>query len=74
MAQIDAIRSAGPLHRPDMHRESHRVALAERNDFGTRLHPGPLFGEHEFTAGEITAGLRQQDRDLQRKYMLAVRS
>jgi len=36
------------------------------------LHAWPLLGQHEFTAGEIPFRLRQQNRQLQRKDMLAV--
>ena len=70
--QINAIESARPLHRPDMHSKSHRIALRQRNHFGPRLHARPLFGQHEFTAAEIAARLRQQDRDLQREYVFAI--
>ena len=72
VAQVDAIKSAGALHRPVMHRKHHRVALTQRHHLGTRLHARPLLGQHELAAGEIAARLRQQDRDLQRKHMLAV--
>src|SRR3954451_4603731 len=55
--EINAIVSACPLDRPEMHSESHRVALGERHYFGPRLHAGALLGQHEFTSGEIAAGL-----------------
>ncbi len=72
MAQIDAISPPRSLHRPLAHRKDHAVTLAERRDLGARLHARPLLGQHEFAAGEILARLGEQDRDLQRKEMLAV--
>src|SRR6266436_3513908 len=72
MAQINAIESARPLHRPVMHGKGHRIALSQRHYFGPRLHSRALLGEHEFAAGEITARFRQQDRDLQREHVFAI--
>ena len=72
MAQINAIEPARPLHRAVMHSKCHRVALPERHHFRPRLHPRPLFGEHEFAAGEIATGFREQYRDLQREHVLAI--
>src|SRR5438876_10623301 len=54
------------------HREHHRIALAELHDLGARLHARALLAQHEFAAGEIAPGLREQDRQLQWKHMLAV--
>ena len=72
MTQINPIRSACPLHGPVMHSKGDRVALPERNHLGPRLHPRPLLRQHELAAFEIAPRLRQQDRDLQREYMLAI--
>ena len=55
-----------------MHGEDHAIALAQRHDFRTRLHARPLFGQHKFAAVEIALRLGKQDRDLQRKDVLAV--
>ena len=44
----------------------------QRRDFGARLHARPLLGQHEFTAVKIALRLGEQDRDLQRKKVLAV--
>ena len=74
MAQVNAVESARPLYRPVMHGKGYRIALRERHHFGPRLHPRPLLGQHEFTAGEIAPRFRQQDRDLQGKYMFAIES
>src|SRR5689334_22482678 len=72
MSHVDAIESARALRRPNMHRKGHAVALAKRHDLSPRLHAWTLFGQHEFATGEIAIRLGQQDRDLQRKDMLAI--
>jgi hypothetical protein len=55
-----------------MHRERHRVALAEGNHLWPRLHSRALLGENEFAAREIPLRFRQQDCYLEREYVLAV--
>ena len=55
-----------------MDREDDGIALAQRHDLGARLHARALLGQHEFAAGEVPAGLGQQDRDLEREDVLAV--
>ena len=72
MAHLDAIIALGPAYGPLVDREDHGVTLRERHDFGARLHPRALLRQHEFAAGEIRTGARQQKRDLQRKRVLAV--
>src|ERR1700734_2651809 len=72
MAQIDAISPARSLHWPLAHCEDDAVALRERRDLRARLHARPLLGQHELATGEVAPGLGQEDRDLQRKEMLAV--
>src|SRR5262249_27323608 len=72
MPQIDAIDAARSLHRPVMHGEGDRVALLQPDHFGPRLHPWTLLGQDELSALEVAPGLGQQDRDLQRKHMLAI--
>ena len=72
MAQLDAIDATRALHRTVMHGKRHRIALPQRHHLGMRLHPRPLLSQHKFAAGEIAARLRQQDRHLQRKHMLAI--
>src|SRR5580658_3848105 len=57
---IDAIASPAAAHRALAHRKDHRFALPQRHDVRARLHARSLLGEHEFTAGEVGAGLRQQ--------------
>jgi len=60
------------VHRTVVDREHHGIAPAQRHHLGPRLHAWPLLGQHEFAAGEILFRLRQQNRHLQRKDMLAV--
>src|SRR5580704_17083629 len=72
MAQIDAISPARPLHRPLAHGKDDAVALRKRRDLRALLHARALLGQHEFAAGEVMARLGEQDRELQRKEMLAV--
>ena len=61
-----------PLNGAMVNGEDHSVALPERDHLGPRLHAGSLLGQHELAAGEVSSRLRQQDRDLQRKDVLAV--
>ncbi|ABA53703.1 hypothetical protein BURPS1710b_A0614 [Burkholderia pseudomallei 1710b] len=70
--KIHAIDTARALHRAMMDGEHDRVALLERHDIGARLHARPLLGDHEFAAREIGARLREQNRRLQREYVLAI--
>src|SRR6185437_16962081 len=72
MPEVDAIGAARAMHRAVMHGERNRVSLLERNHLGARLHARTLLGQHELATLEITAGLGQQDRDLQREDMLAI--
>jgi hypothetical protein len=60
------------LHGPIVDGEDHAVAAAERHDLGAGLHPGPLLDQDEFTAGEVTSRLGEQNCDLQREDVLAV--
>ena len=55
--EIDAIVSARPSNRPEMHSEGHRIALGQRHHFRPRLHARALLGQDEFAAGEIATRL-----------------
>src|SRR6266516_2320470 len=70
--QIHAIRPAGALDRPVVHRENHALALGQRHDFGARLQAWALLGEQECASGEIATRPREQEGRLQRKCKLAV--
>src|ERR1700730_17398927 len=65
--EIDAIVSFGALNRPVVDREGNGIALAQRNDLGTTLHPRALLGQDELAAGEIISRLGEKDRHLDRE-------
>ena len=70
--QVDPVRAARAPDRAMMNGEDHSVALTQRDDLGSRLHAGPLLGDHELAAREVPRRLGQQDGKLQRKDMLAI--
>src|SRR5262245_35476031 len=72
MAQVDPIAAARALDRPVVDRERNRIALAQPHHLGTALDAPALLRAQELAAGEIAAGLRQQDGDLQRERELAI--
>src|SRR5579864_389214 len=72
MPQVDAVGAARPLDRPMIHGKGNRIALPERNHLRARLHARPLLGQHELAALEVAPRLGQQERDLQRKDVLAI--
>ena len=72
MPQRDSIETACPLHRTMVHGKQDSVSLPQRHHHGPRLHAGPLFGQDDFTAGEVLLGSGQQNHQLQRKQVLAV--
>ncbi len=72
MAQVDSIITSNAFDRPLMYGEHYGVALFQVDDLGARLHTRALLGEDELAPGEVLAGFRQQDRHLQREYVLAI--
>jgi hypothetical protein len=72
MPQIHTIGAARSLHWPMMHGKRHGISLSQRHHLDTRLHPWTLLRQHKVAAGEIPSRLGQQNRHLNRKYMLAV--
>jgi hypothetical protein len=72
VAQVHAVGAACTLHWPVVHREDHAVATSKRHHFGPRLHSRPLLDQHELAAREVCLRLRQQNRHLEGKNMLAV--
>ena len=72
MAQVDAVAPPGAPDRPVVDREGDGVALAERHDLGAALHARALLRQHELAAGEVRAGLRQEESDLERKGEVAI--
>jgi hypothetical protein len=72
MPHVHAVRAARPLNRAVLDRKDGAVPTPERYDFGTRLHPWPLLGQHEFAAREVLLRFREQNRHLQRKDVFPV--
>jgi hypothetical protein len=72
MAHVDAIGAARALLGPLPHGEDDAVALAQAHNLHPRLHPGPLLGQHEFAAVKVASRLGKEDRDLERKKVLAI--
>src|SRR5580704_4856187 len=56
-----------------MHRKGNRVTLTKRNDLRPRLHTRTLLRQHKLSANKILSRLRQQNRNLDRKHMFAVK-
>ena len=52
--------------------EGHGIALPQRHDLGAALHARALFGQDELAAGEVHAGLGEQNRDLDRECEIAI--
>ncbi len=73
MAEIDPVRTSLALYRAVVNGESHGITLSQGHHLWPRLHAGSLLGEDKFPTRKITARLRQQDCDLNRKHMLAVK-
>lgn len=55
MAQMDPRSAARSPHGPVIHRKDDAVALIEVDDLGSRLHPWPLLGQHEFATRKVPA-------------------
>ena len=72
MPEIHAIVPTLALNWPLVYGEGHSVSFSERHHFGTRLHARTLFDQNKFAASEILSRLRQQNRNLDGKYMLPV--
>ena len=72
VADVHAVEAARAAHGAMVHREHHRIALAEVDDLCARLHARALLGQNEFAATEIASRLCQQHRDLQREDMCSV--
>ena len=72
MSKIHSIHAPGALDGTMMDCECYSIASTERDHLGARLHARALLRNHELAPREIPVWLRQQDRDLKRKDMLAV--
>ena len=72
VAEVHAVVALRALHWPVMDGEGHCITLPKRHDLGAALHARPLFGQDELAAGEVLAGLREEDRDLDRECEIAI--
>src|SRR5262245_39529772 len=72
VAEVHAIAALRPLHWPVVDGKGYGITLPKRHDLGAALHARPLLGQDELAAGEVLAGLGQEDRDLDRKGEIAV--
>ena len=62
VTQVDAVIALCSPHRTIMDGKQNRIALPQWNHLDPALHPRPLLGQNEFTAGKIPLRRRQQDR------------
>src|SRR5579863_5420224 len=72
MPHVYAVITFSAFHRPMMNRKNHCIALTQRNHFRARLHAGALLSQHKFATRKISPGHGEQERRLQREYVLAV--
>ncbi len=72
VAHIDTVAALAPLNRPVVDGKGNRVSLLERNRLDPALHSGPLLGQYELAAGEVTSGLRKKDCHLDGKGEIAI--
>src|SRR5258708_37849611 len=70
--QVYAISAARTLHGTIVNRENNAVSLTERHDHRPALHARALLRHDELAAGEVRAGVGQQNSQLEREDMLAV--
>ena len=73
MPESDTVKAASTFHGTMINGEHNAVALTKRHNHRPRLHAGPLLGKHELSASEVFARLRQENRELERKNMFAVK-
>src|SRR5215831_19763659 len=72
MAEVHTIVALRTSHRPVMDGEGDSITLSKGHNLGAALHARPLFGQDELPTGEIHAGLREENRDLDRECEIAV--
>src|SRR4029077_6089042 len=72
MAHVHAISAACTLSRSVVDGEYDPHSLLKWYHLHSRLHAWSLFGERELAACKFLAGLRQQERDLEREDVFAV--
>ncbi len=73
MTQVDTVITFRAFGWTVVNSKYSRVSLENGHYFNTALHPGSLFGEHEFAAGKVFSGHRQENGDLQRESEITVK-
>src|SRR5260370_13992372 len=63
--QIYAIRTTCTPHGPIVNCKNNSVSLTQRHDHRLTLHTRALLRHYEFSSGEVRAGLRQQNGQLE---------
>src|SRR5262245_58719211 len=72
VSHVDAVVPPRAPDRSLVHGEDHALPLAKGDDLDTRLHARPLLGQDELAPREVGVRLREQERHLQREYVVAV--
>nr|WP_259997150.1 hypothetical protein [Leisingera sp. M523] len=72
VAHVYAIGALGPAHRSVAHGKDHGVTLSQGQDLGPALHARALLRQHELTADEVPARLREKDGNLKRKQQFSI--
>ena len=72
VSEVHAVFALRALHWPMMDCEGHSITLQKRYDLGAALHTRTLLGQYKLSASKIMPGLGEQNRDLNRKHMLAI--
>ena len=72
MAHLDPVRSLGAFNWACIDRENDSITLAQRYNFGARLHAWALLCEDKLTACKVAIGFGQEDGDLEWKDVFAV--
>ena len=73
VAEVHAVIALRSLHGPVMDCEGHSIPLPKGHDFDAALHARPLFGQDKLATAEVLAGLREEDRDLDRECEIAIK-
>ncbi len=73
MAQVHPIRATRPLHGPVVNGKDNRVALTKWHHHRSTLHSRTLFSHNKLAPGKVSAGVRQQNGQLKREDMLAIK-
>ena len=70
--QINTISPLASLNWAMANGKSNSIALPQTHHVGAGLHPRTLLGQHELASGEILAGYRKKESDLNGEDIFAV--